>query len=393
MSLHRWLLSLSAAAFVALPVLADEPAAKVAPAKEAPAKVERPRVEVVFCVDTTGSMAGLINAAKQKIWSISNQIAAGKPTPTLKVGLVAFRDRGDQYVTKVFDLSDDLDAVYTNLMAFKAGGGGDTPESVNQGLNESVTKMKWSDDKKTLKIIFLVGDAPPHMDYANDVKYPDTCQIAAKQGIIINTIQCGNSAETRKYWQEICRLAEGSYVQIDQQGGQVAHIATPFDAELAKINGELNATVLVFGKRAEQDAVREGAKAATAPLPAGVAADRAAYNATINGGGTSYDLLRNVQTGKVKLEDLKKDELPPELQKMTLAEQKEHLKQLETRRNGLVERAKELNTKRNEFTAKKQAETERDRPRDGFDGQVLRILRRQATRSNIEYAVPEAKKD
>ena len=64
----------------------------------------RPKVEVVFCLDTTGSMGGLIDAAKKKIWAISNQIAAGKPTPDLKVGLVAYRDRGDEYVTKVFDL-------------------------------------------------------------------------------------------------------------------------------------------------------------------------------------------------------------------------------------------------------------------------------------------------
>src|SRR5437762_10315529 len=87
----------------------------------------KPQVEVVFCLDTTGSMGGLIDAAKKKIWTISNQIAGGKPTPHVKVGLVAFRDRGDEYITKVFDLTDDLDAVYANLMGFRADGGGDEP--------------------------------------------------------------------------------------------------------------------------------------------------------------------------------------------------------------------------------------------------------------------------
>ena len=65
-----------------------------------PAK--KPKIEVVFCLDTTGSMGGLIEGAKQKIWAISNQIAGGKPTPELKVGLVAYRDRGDAYITKVY---------------------------------------------------------------------------------------------------------------------------------------------------------------------------------------------------------------------------------------------------------------------------------------------------
>src|SRR5882724_4993281 len=129
----------------------------VQPAESAPvpAPVEKPKVEVVFCLDTTGSMGGLIDAAKQKIWAICNQVAGGKPTPQLKVGLVAFRDRGDDYVTKVFDLTEDLDAIHTHLMGFKAAGGGDFPESVNQALHEAVAKVNWSKNKKTLKIIFL----------------------------------------------------------------------------------------------------------------------------------------------------------------------------------------------------------------------------------------------
>src|SRR5438309_1671348 len=110
-------------------------------------EVTKPNVEVVFCLDTTGSMGGLIDAAKKKIWAICNQIAGGNPTPNLKVGLVAYRDRGDAYVTKVFDLTEDLDAVHANLMAFKAEGGGDFPESVNQALHDSVHKIKWSADK------------------------------------------------------------------------------------------------------------------------------------------------------------------------------------------------------------------------------------------------------
>jgi Mg-chelatase subunit ChlD len=103
-----------------------------------------PRIEVSFVLDTTGSMSQLIGGAKQKIWTIARQVVSGRPTPAIKLGLIGFRDRGDQYVTKVFDLSDDLDAVYGHLMDFQVGGGGDTPESVNQALNEAVTKVSWS---------------------------------------------------------------------------------------------------------------------------------------------------------------------------------------------------------------------------------------------------------
>src|SRR5262245_38530814 len=91
----------------------------------------KPKVEGVFCLDTTGSMGSLIEAAKQKIWAISNQIASGKPTPELKIGLVAYRDKGDDYITQVTDLTDDLDAIHQKLKTFKAQGGGDAPEHVN----------------------------------------------------------------------------------------------------------------------------------------------------------------------------------------------------------------------------------------------------------------------
>jgi Mg-chelatase subunit ChlD len=354
-------------------------------------KPARPEVEVVFCLDTTGSMGGLINAAKQKIWAISNQIASGKPTPRVKIGLVAFRDRGDAYITKVIDLTEDLDAIHTQLMGFQAQGGGDFPESVNQALNEAVTKITWSKDKKTLKMIFLVGDAPPHMDYPDDVKYPDTCKLAVTNDIIINTVQCGNHAETKKYWQEICRLAEGSYVQIDEKGGPIVSVATPFDADLAKINTEISKTTLVYGNKGAQMA-GESKKASNAALAPAAAADRAAFHAR-NGAGTSYDLLSNIQKGTVKLESLKKDELPPELQKLTLDEQKAYLKKVETERKELSEKALDLDKKRNAFIVKKQAEDTRNRAADGFDNQVLQILQRQATRNgNVQYGIDEKKK-
>lgn len=357
------------------------------PAKKGEA---RPQVEVVFCLDTTGSMGGLIKAAKEKIWAISTQIASGTPTPQLKVGLVAYRDRGDQYVTKIFDLSDDLDGVYTNLMSFHAAGGGDFPESVNQALHESVTKINWSKNKKTLKIIFLVGDAPPHMDYPDDVKYTDSCKLAVTNDIIINTVQCGKHADTKKYWLDICRLAEGAYVQIDQQGGPIVAIATPFDKDLAKINDELTRTTVVFGDAKAQEKGNKQ-KGVNATLPAGAAADRASFYG-YQGKGAAYDLLQNIKDGKVKLEDIKKEHLPPDMQKLTLAEQKTFLDKLDKRRTELNQEAAELAKKRATFIADKQRQDDKSRARDSFDSQVLEILQRQATRANIQYGVQEKKK-
>jgi Mg-chelatase subunit ChlD len=338
-----------------------------------------PKVEVVFVLDTTGSMGGLLAGAKQKIWSVCNQIVSGKPTPDLKVGLVAFRDRGDEYITKVTDLTEDLDAIHAELKTFKAAGGGDIPESVNEALHVAVNKIKWSTDDDTLRIMFLVGDAPPHMDYKDDVKYPETCKKACEKGIIINTIQCGTDAECTKYWKDICGKAEGSFVAIAQDGGVVA-IATPFDKRLAEINGELASSTVAYGRMEQQRAVKEKAAEAGA-LPAPAAADRAAFNAKKDSNGVG-DLLDAVKQNKVKLEDLKNEELPEELKKLDLKEQKEYLDKLDKKRCDLQKEAKELDQKRTEYITKEQ---EKSKAKAGFEGQVLEILRKQAKKVKIDY--------
>src|SRR3954468_4422602 len=104
----------------------------VAAATLPPTDQSKPRIEVYFVLDTTGSMGGLIEGAKQKIWSIANEMISAKPTPQLKLGLIGYRDRGDEYVTRTFNLTEDIDAIYAHLREFKADGGGDTPESVNE---------------------------------------------------------------------------------------------------------------------------------------------------------------------------------------------------------------------------------------------------------------------
>jgi Mg-chelatase subunit ChlD len=357
---------------------------------EAPVKQQpKPQVEVVFCLDTTGSMGGLIDAAKQKIWTIANQIASGKPTPRLKVGLVAYRDRGDQYVTRIFDLTDDLDAVYGHLMEFRADGGGDLPESVNQALYESVTKINWSADKQTLKIIFLVGDAPPHLDYAHDVPYPETCRRALEKRIIINTVQCGSLAQTRDVWETICRLAEGRYVQIDAQGGPIVTVSTPYDGELAKINSELARSTLTYGARRAEGRAKAAAASA---LPAPAAAERVAFKSKM-GETSSDDLLDDIKAGKVTLEAVSKDVLPEELKGLSQEQQRAFLTKLDQRRQTLMKQAGQLDQKRGAFITKKLAETQKNAARDSFDGQVLHILQAQARRANIQYAPDENKPD
>ncbi len=212
----------------------------------------KPHVDVVFVLDTTGSMSGLIAAAKEKIWAIANTLTKTQPAPQIRMGLIGYRDRGDEYVTRVTDLTENLDAVYESLLAFSADGGGDEPESVNQALHEALTRMSWRADNATYKAIFLVGDAPPHMDYQNDVKYPESLKLANQRGIVVNAIQCGASPNTTPIWREIALRTEGSFFEVAPSGNAVA-VTTPYDADLARLSADMEATRIPYGSIAERD--------------------------------------------------------------------------------------------------------------------------------------------
>src|SRR6476646_3588801 len=353
-------------------------------AKTAPTSQSKPRIEVCFVLDTTSSMGGLIEGAKQKIWSIANEMISAQPTPELKLGLIGYRDRGDEYVVKSFSLTDDIDAIYGHLREFQAGGGGDAPESVNEALAEAIEKMPWSQDRKVLKIIFLVGDAPPHMDYPNGPKYPDLCREAAKKDLIINTVQCGSVAATTPIWKEIAKLSEGSYAAIAQSGG-VAVIATPMDDELAKLNKRIGETLIPYG---DADLRREvAAKQAFAEsAPATAAADRLSYNAkTKKGVQGRGELLDALASSEVKLESIDKKDLPAEFQKLTKEEIEARIAKTRAERDSLQKEVQELAKKRDAYIQAENKRLAKAGKGDGFDEKVAETIQQQAERKGISY--------
>ena len=353
-------------------------------AKTAPTSQSKPRIEVCFVLDTTGSMGGLIEGAKQKIWSIANEMISAQPTPELKLGLIGYRDRGDEYVVKSFSLTDDIDAIYGHLREFQADGGGDAPESVNEALAEAIHKMPWSSDSKVLKIIFLVGDAPPHMDYPNGPKYPDLCREAAKKDLIINTIQCGEMAETKPIWQEIAKLSEGSYVGISQSGN-VAVISTPMDKELGRLNERIGATLIPYGDSKLQAEVHaKYAMAASAPVAA--MADRLSYNSktgkAVQGRGELVDAL-NDKT--LKLDEIDQKQLPAELQKLDRSELQKRIAKARDERADLQKQIVELSKKREAYIQSENKRLAAEGKGDAFDQKVTETLHAQAAKKGISY--------
>lgn len=353
-----------------------------------PATNVRPQIEVVFVLDTTSSMSGFIDAAKEKIWSIASTMASAQPTPEIKIGLVAFRDRGDAYITQVTDLSEDLDSVYVKLMDCKAVGGGDGPESVNKALYDAIHRVSWNQGSQAYKAVFLVGDAPPHMDYANEVQYPETLKVANTKGIRVNTIQSGQDNNTTREWQRIASLSQGDFFNVAENGSAVA-VATPFDENIAALSRELDDTRLYFGSAIEK-AQQKLKKAASDKLHAAASvatrARRAAFNSSDSGERNflgNNELVNAIETGRVDLDSMAETALPAALQAAAPEERKTIVASHAKKRSELHAQIKELAGKRDAFIADR---VEADGgAEDSLDNKLYRSVRSQAAAKGLTY--------
>lgn len=337
------------------------------------------RVEVAFVLDTTGSMGGLIDGAKRKIWGIADEIRKANPSAEIRIGLVAYRDRGDAYVTEKTDLSTDIHEVYGKLLQFRAQGGGDWPESVNEALAVAVNGLSWTRTPETRRIVFLVGDAPPHMDYAQDVPFTDTLAIARRDGIVVDAVQAGDARDTETVWRVIAQLGAGDYMKIPQSGG-VVQIPTPYDGPILELQLKLNGTVVPYGSMKQQTMVKAKTEMAAKAAPSaasdmasyGVRASAPAARSVVTGEG---DLVADVIAGRKTLAEVGRDELPSEYRDLDATKLAAAIEAKKAERSKLQSELATLVEKRDAALAAEKAKTSTGK--DGFDRVVEETVRRQ----------------
>jgi hypothetical protein len=342
----------------------------------------KPVVEVAFVLDTTGSMGPLIEGAKRKIWSIATAIVDANPNAEVRMGLVAYRDIGDEYVTRTFNLTTDIQDLYAKLLELKARGGGDWPESVNEALDAGVTKLAWTQGPEICRILFLVGDALPHMDYAQDTKYPDVVRTARERGITINAVQAGDARDTARIWRDIAQRGNGRYIPIPQDGGRIVIIETPWDDEIIELQGRINGTVIPYGPRAQRSSV-EQKTAQVAAAPRAAASEMAGYlnksgrsaGAVITGRG---DLVADVTSGRQPLDSVKEDDLPERLRAMKPEQRIAAIDKTMAERKALNERMSALVKKRDAYVLEQRSKAPKQA--DSFDRVVAETLKAQIRR-------------
>lgn len=178
-------------------------------------------LDLVFLLDATGSMGDEIDRIKATVDSIASriqQVGGAKP----RLGLVAYRDRGDDYVTRAWDFTDSVQAFQADLASVTADGGGDEPEAVNAGLREAINLPGWADNStgRHLRLIVLVGDAPPHLDYPNDPRYPHLLQEAVHRGIKIFPVGASGLNPQGEYiFRQFAQVTQGKFVFLTYANG------------------------------------------------------------------------------------------------------------------------------------------------------------------------------
>jgi len=350
--------------------------------------LKKPKMQVVFALDATGSMSGLISAAKNKIWSIVSSLTQTQTAPDIEVGLIFYRDRGDAFITKRIQLSDSMDMVYSELMQIRAQGGGDGPESVNQGLNEAVELFNWDKDTSTYKAVFLVGDFEPHMDYQDDIPYYITCKTAKSKDIVLNTILMGNNPVAQKIWNEIAACNDGAFVNVNMKANDI-EVHTPYDSGIAFISDQLDDLRYYYGKTEIKNTgkgYKEKGKSMAKASSSGVKAQRAEYNTYYNSKKINVkqnELLSDVASKNVLLDSLKQSELPDEFKNISKDSLLIIVKQKTALRDSLQKRLTVEVVKRNNYIDTELSKRNKGEVEGSFNNIIFSNIQKQTQKKKI----------
>ncbi len=347
----------------------------------------RPIVELAICLDTSGSMDGLIENAKQKIWAIVNDLALAEPTPLLRVALLTYGNDGHDsergWVLVRSDFTEDLDLISRELFALTTNGG---TELVARVIRTSVDTLAWTPGNSGLKLIVVAGNESAEQD--TQYAAGDMAFAAITQGILVNTIYCGNPMdEIALGWKAVSLKADGQFAVIDHNDVGLA-IETPFDGRLGELSVAINATYLPFGElgvmacenQSAQDRNAEGCNTWTAASRAQTKGGKLYSNA-------HWDLVDACKAADFDLSKVETKDLPEAMRALTLEERKAHIAAMAAKREAIQKDINEIGAQRMGFLeveiAKLQAEG-----KESLDRVVRDAIRAQAVTKGLSFPAP-----
>ncbi len=363
------------------------PSAVVAPAEPvAPTVAEEDRViEIAICLDTSGSMQGLINAAREKLWLIVNDLATASPAPKLRIALLQYGNdqisHENGWVKTMVPFTEDLDLLADSLFSLTTNGG---TELVGRVVDVAADQLQWSKSDRTLKLIFVAGNESADQDQT--VRFADACAKSIAKGIQVNSIYCGPGTDgIAPGWRNVAALADGHFAAIDQNK-VIAQIATPMDEQMLKLSTEINGTTVPFGLKAswgESNQIRQDSNAVGCGTWIG--ATRAVTKCQGIYTNPSWDLVDAVREENFVFSDLGKDLLPKMFEGKSEVEIRLELDEKYAVRKKLQSEILELQKKREAFLAAERTKRALDTT-DQFDVVVRSAIRAQAAAKGFVFA-------
>ncbi len=214
---------------------------------------EMKKMDIAFVVDATGSMQDEIDYLKAELSDVIGRVKDTLPTLEVNLGSVFYRDVRDAYLTLKSDFSPDLDKTLGFINAQNAGGGGDTPEAVEEALRVAVEELTWQDEA-VARLLFLVLDAPPHQTGEILESLEKTVRLAAQKGIRIIPLACSGTDKSTEYLMRSLALAtNGTYTFLTNDSGiGNPHIEPTTDKyEVEKLNALLARVIYNFAYSAD----------------------------------------------------------------------------------------------------------------------------------------------
>jgi hypothetical protein len=366
------------------PQPAPQPAAQPASPAALDVAGSAPRVQIALLLDTSNSMDGLIDQARRQLWTVVNtfqKARRGKHLAHLEIALYEYgksslSEEGG-YLRQILPFTTDLDKVSEELFGLKTNGG---DEYAGMVIQKATRNLEWSKAAGDLKLIYIAGNEPFTQ---GPVKYQSAIADATERGIVVNTIHCGSPQEGASTgWAEAAKLAKGLALNIDQNRA-VAHIAAPQDDEIARLGRELNKTYMGYGKKGEEAKMRQEAQDTNAAASMGSATTRAVSKASRLYDNSGWDLVDGTKKGAVKLDELKEEELPPELKGKSVEERKAIVDAKAKERADLQSRIQKLQAEREKYVAEKQ-KAEASKGGDTLDKAIIESATKQAASQGLE---------
>ncbi len=170
------------------------------------------KMDIMFIMDATGSMTDEMTFLQEDFSKITREAGA----ENIRYSVNFYRDEGDDYVTKCFDFSTDIKEIQKNINKQAAEGGGDIPEAVSQILDKSINSSSW--DKDSIKLAFLIFDAPPHSETSD--KIYETVKRASEMGVhFVPVVSSNAERDTELFGRALAICTNGQYVFLTDDSG------------------------------------------------------------------------------------------------------------------------------------------------------------------------------